>query len=124
MKIKLSKLIGFQVIVLCIICLSACGNNPTECIEVNSKEECKIKYEEYEKRYNDTLSKTEKLKEIRAKKKTKADRIDVLIQKLNSSEQVFDVFDESLWALMVEKVVAYDEERFVFHLYNGMEVEG
>lgn len=86
--------------------------------------ECKIKYEEYEKRYNDTFSKTEKLKEIRAKKKTKADRIDVLIQKLNSSEQVFDVFDESLWALMVEKVVAYDEERFVFHLYNGIEVEG
>ena len=93
------------------------------CIEVKSKEECKIKYEEYEKRYNNTFSKIEKLKETRAKKKTKADRIDVLIQKLNSSEQVFDVFDESLWILMVEKVIAYNDGRLVFRLYSGLEIE-
>lgn len=30
MKMKLSKLIGFSAIILCIICLSACGNEPTE----------------------------------------------------------------------------------------------
>ena len=36
MKMKLSKLIGFSVIILCIICLSACGNEPTE--EQNNKD--------------------------------------------------------------------------------------
>ena len=36
MKIKLSNLIGFLVIILCIICLSACGNKPAE--EQNKKD--------------------------------------------------------------------------------------
>ena len=36
MKMKLSKLIGFLIIVLCIICLSACGDDPAE--EQNKKD--------------------------------------------------------------------------------------
>ena len=79
-------------------------------------------YNGYAKRYETATSRLKAIEEQLTLKKVKADAFNSFITALKESTEPLIDFDDSLWCLMVDKVVVNTDDSMTFHFIDGSEV--
>jgi hypothetical protein len=88
-----------------------------------SKEEYIQKYEGLSKRYEEEYRKLENLQIDKELRKSKDKAMEVFIENLKKQPLIVEDWDESLWALMIEKAVVGRDGGIKFIFYNGTEIK-
>ena len=81
------------------------------------------KYEALSRRYEAASTKLAELESIRADKEQKAAKMRRFIQTLKSQPQVLDEWNDSIWMVMVDKVIIHRSGEMTFVFYNGNEIK-
>jgi len=79
-------------------------------------------YNGYAKRYEIATTRLKEIEEQLTLKKVKADAFNSFISALKESTEPLIDFDDSLWCLMVDKVVVNSDDTMTFHFIDGSEV--
>ena len=87
-----------------------------------SQDEYIQKYEGLSKRYEEEYGKLENLQRDKELRKSKDKAMEVFIENLKKQPLVVVEWDESLWALMIEKAVVSKDGSINFIFYNGTEI--
>lgn len=93
--------------------------NASEALDQNNYQE---HYNSLSKRYETANAKYLNLSEQREKRLCKANQIGGFLFELMEREQPLVTFDERLWLITLDRVVAYPDGHLVFQFYNGSEV--
>ena len=81
------------------------------------------KYNSLNKRYEDAVSKLEKLKTERTLRQQQDKAMSLFIRTLKKSPLVLDKWDGTIWTVMVEKAIVHKNGSITFVFYNGSEIE-
>lgn len=81
------------------------------------------KYNSLNKRYEDAVSKLEKLKAERTLRQQQDKAMSLFIRTLKKSPLVLDKWDGTIWTVMVEKAIVHKNGSIIFVFYNGSEIE-
>ena len=86
--------------------------------------------EDYQKRYNELVGRYEyikgeydKISEMIANKKAKAEILKGFIKKLQKQERLIDKFDKSLWSSLVDFITVYNKEDIRITFKDGREIK-
>ena len=89
-----------------------------------SQDEYIKKYNNLSKRYEEEYRKLENLQKDKELRISQDKAMEVFIENLKKQPLVVEVWDESLWALMIEKQLWVGMEALIkFVFYNGTEME-
>lgn len=88
-----------------------------------SKDEYIKNYEGLSKRYEVEYRKLDNLLKDKGQRKSKGKAMEVFIENLKIQPMVVESWDESLWALMIEKAVVGGDGSIKFIFYNGAEIK-
>lgn len=89
---------------------------------LQSQDEYTKKYEGLSKRYEEEYRKLENLQKDKELRKSQDKAMEVFIETLKSQPLVVGEWDETLWALMIEKAVVGNDGSIKFVFYNGTEL--
>lgn len=89
---------------------------------LQSQDEYTKKYEGLSKRYEEEYRKLENLQKDKELRKSQDKAVEVFIETLKSQPLVVGEWDETLWALMIEKAVVGNDGSIKFVFYNGTEL--
>jgi uncharacterized protein (DUF3084 family) len=81
------------------------------------------KYNNLNKRYEDAVSKLEKLKAERTLRQQQDKAMSLFIRTLKKNPLVLDKWDDTIWTVMVEKGIVHRDGHITFVFYNGTEIE-
>jgi uncharacterized protein (DUF3084 family) len=81
------------------------------------------KYNSLNKRYEDAVSKLEKLKAERTSRQQQDKAMSLFIRTLKKNPLVLDKWDDTIWTVMVEKGIVHRDGHITFVFYNGTEIE-
>lgn len=87
-----------------------------------SQDEYIKKYNSLSKRYEEEYRKLENLQKDKELRISKDKAMEVFIEILKKQPLVVEAWDESLWALMIEKAIVGREGSIKFIFYNGTEI--
>lgn len=87
-----------------------------------SQDEYIKKYNSLSKRYEEEYKKLENLQKDKELRISKDKAMEVFIENLKKQPLVVDKWDESLWALIIEKAVVNRDGSIKFIFYNGTEI--
>lgn len=87
-----------------------------------SQDEYIKKYNSLSKRYEEEYKKLENLQQDKELRKSKDKAMEVFIENLKKQPLVIDAWDETLWALMIEKAIVERDGSLKFIFYNGTEM--
>ena len=90
---------------------------------VQSQDEYLKKYNNLNKRYEDGVSKLEKLKAERTLRQQQDKAMSLFIRTLKKNPLVLDKWDDTIWTVMVEKGIIHRDGHITFVFYNGTEIE-
>jgi len=88
----------------------------------HSQNEYIKKYDSLSKRYEAEYKKLENLQKDKEFRISKDKAMEVFIENLKKQPLVVEVWDEGLWALMIEKAIVGRDEKVRFIFYNGIEI--
>jgi len=88
-----------------------------------SQDEYIQKYEGLSKRYEEEYRKLENLQKDKELRVSKDKAMEVFIENLKRQPLVVEAWDDSLWALMIEKAVVGRDGSIKFIFYNGTEIK-
>ena len=80
------------------------------------------KYNSLNKRYEDAVSKLEKLKAERTLRQQQDKAMSLFIRTLKKNPLVLDKWDDTIWTVMVEKGIVHRDGHITFVFYNGTEI--
>lgn len=80
------------------------------------------KYEALTKRYEAAVTELERLKEIRTTRERQDKSMALFIRTLKMQPEVLDVWNDTIWTVMVEKVLVHKHGGLTFQFYNGSEI--
>lgn len=89
---------------------------------LQSQDEYIKKYNNLSKRYEEEYKKLENLQKDKELRISKDKAIEVFIDNLKKQPLLVEEWDESLWALMIEKAVVNRDGSIKFIFYNGTEI--
>ena len=81
------------------------------------------KYNNLSKRYEEEYKRLENLQKDKELRISKNKAKEVFINNLKKQPLVVEVWDESLWALMIEKAIVGGDGSIKFIFYNGTEIK-
>mgnify|MGYP000983012126 CR=1 FL=1 len=87
-----------------------------------SQDEYIMKYESLRKRYEEEYTKLGNLQKDKELRVSKSKAMEVFIENLKNQTMAVESWDESLWALMIEKAVVSGDGSIKFIFYNGTEI--
>ena len=87
-----------------------------------SQDEYIKKYNSLSKRYEEEYKKLENLQKDKEFRKSQDKAMEVFIENLKKQPLVVEAWDESLWALMIEKAIVGRDGSIKFIFYNGTEI--
>jgi len=87
-----------------------------------SQDEYIKKYNSLSKRYEEEYKKLENLQQDKELRKSKDKAMEVFIENLKKQPLDIDAWDETLWALMIEKAIVERDGSLKFIFYNGTEM--
>ncbi len=90
---------------------------------LQSQDEYIKKYNNLSKRYEEEYKKLENLQKDKELRISKDKAIEVFIDNLKKQPLLVEEWDESLWALMIEKAVVHHDESITFIFNNGKEIK-
>ena len=90
---------------------------------LQSQDEYIKKYNSLSKRYEEEYKKLEKLQKDKELRKSKYKAMEVFIENLKKQPLVIDAWDETLWALMIEKAIVNHDGSIIFVFKNGTEIQ-
>src|SRR5690554_5238973 len=90
---------------------------------LQSQDEYIIKYNSLSKRYEEEYKKLENLQKEKELRKSKYKAMEVFIENLKKQPLVIDAWDETLWALMIEKAIVNHDGSIIFVFKNGTEIQ-
>ena len=80
------------------------------------------KYEALTKRYETAAAELERLKGIRAERERQDQAIALFIRTLKKQPEVLDAWSDTIWTVMVERVLVHRNGGLTFQFYNGSEI--
>lgn len=80
------------------------------------------KYEALTKRYETAAAELERLKGIRAERERQDQAMALFIRTLKKQPEVLDAWNDTIWTVMVEKVLVHKDGGLTFGFYNGSEI--
>ena len=98
-----------------------------KCIEQNAstamdQEDYADRYQGLLKRYETASERHKLLEQQREERMNKAIQIGGFLFELMERDQPLEAFDDHLWLVTIDKVIAYHDGRLVFKFQNGLEV--
>lgn len=81
------------------------------------------KYDEYDKRYNETIGKIDSLKEKSLQRKAQAESISAFMFELFDEDEILTEFDNKLWISAIDNVLVRRNGKLEFCFRNGMKIE-
>ena len=90
---------------------------------LQSQDEYIKKYNSLSNRYEEEYKKLEKLQKDKELRKSKYKAMEVFIENLKKQPLVIDAWDETLWALMIEKAIVNHDGSIIFVFKNGTEIQ-
>ena len=80
------------------------------------------KYEALTKRYETAAAELERLKGIRAERERQDQAMALFIRTLKKQPEVLGAWNDTIWTVMVEKVLVHKDGGLTFGFYNGSEI--
>lgn len=80
------------------------------------------KYEALTKRYETAAAELERLKGIRTERERQDQAMALFIRSLKKQPEVLDARSDTIWTVMVEKVLVHKHGGLTFQFYNGSEI--
>ena len=80
------------------------------------------KYEALTKRYETAAAELERLKGIRAERERQDQAMALFIRTLKKQTEVLDAWSDTIWTVMVERVLVHRNGGLTFQFYNGSEI--
>ena len=80
------------------------------------------KYEALTKRYETAAAELERLKGIRAERERQDQAMALFIRTLKKQPEVLDAWNDTIWTVMVERVLVHRNGGLTFQFYNGSEI--
>ena len=80
------------------------------------------KYEALTKRYETAAAELERLKGIRAERERQDQAMALFIRTLKRQPEVLDMWSDTIWTVMVERVLVHKDGGLTFRFYNGSEI--
>ena len=80
------------------------------------------KYEALTKRYETAAAELERLKGIRAERERQDQAMALFIRTLKKQPEVLDAWSDTIWTVMVERVLVHKEGQLTFRFCNGSEI--
>ncbi|HPZ27606.1 MAG TPA: hypothetical protein PLB58_05640 [Bacilli bacterium] len=88
-----------------------------------SQDEYVKKYNKLSERYEEEYLKLEKIKMEKEFRISQDKTMNMFIENLKKQPLIVDKWDESLWAVMIEKAVVHIDGSITFVFYNGSEIK-
>ncbi len=85
------------------------------------QDEYLLKYEKYENKYNELVSKIEEAKNEKAKKELQAKEMERFIQDLETRTNYLEEWDKELWNKFIDKAIVNKNGTITFKFINGTE---
>ena len=89
---------------------------------VRSQETYLKRYEELTKRYEKARSELERLQDERTRRSQQDKAMALYILTMRKQPTVLTEWKDTIWAVMVEKVIVHRDKSITFVFYNGSEV--
>ena len=90
---------------------------------VQSQKEYNTNYESLSQRYETAMEAVAKLQSERADKELKNTQMKVFIRNLKNQPEIIDEWNDTIWMVMVEKVIVHRDGQLTFVFYNGNQIK-
>ncbi len=89
----------------------------------NDQDNYQKRYNELVRRYDIKKDEHDKISEMIAKKKAKAEILKGFIKKLQKQERLIDEFDTALWSSLVDFITVFNKEDIRITFKDGVEIK-
>ena len=88
-----------------------------------SQEDYLKKYEALTQRYDTAVAALAELQATRAHKEQQNKQMSLFIRTLKKQPEILDIWNNTIWMVMVEKAIVHRDGQISFVFYNGAEIE-
>ncbi len=88
-----------------------------------SQEDYLKKYEALTQRYDTAVTALAELQATRAHKEQQNKQMSLFIRTLKKQPEILDIWNDTIWMVMVEKAIVHRDGQISFVFYNGAEIE-